>query len=95
MGVFERELFLECWKTLRCLWFCGTKTYHKVLAHPSHPLVVRVDTLEGVYTLHRLGSLLLDHFQKELCLCFSVCVIKQICTSRKGFGLQDVRSGFP
>ena len=32
MGVFEREFFLEFWKTLRCLWFCGTKTYHKVLA---------------------------------------------------------------
>ena len=47
MGVFEREFFLEFWKTLRCLWFCGTKTYHKVLAHPSHPLAIRVDTLRG------------------------------------------------
>ena len=47
MGVFEREFFLEFWKTLRCLWFCGTKTYHKVLAHPSHPLAVRVDTCRG------------------------------------------------
>ena len=26
------------------LW---TKTYHKVLAHPSHPLAVRVDTFRG------------------------------------------------
>ena len=38
--VFEREFFLEFWKTLRCLWFCETKTYHKVVAHPSHPLTV-------------------------------------------------------
>ena len=81
MGVFEREFFLEFWKTLRCLWFCGIKTYHKVLAHPSHPLVVCVDTFRGRFTLHRLGSLLLDHFQKEFCLCFSVYVIKKICTS--------------
>ena len=44
MGVFEREFFLKFLKTLRCLWFCGTKTYHKVLAHPSHPLAVRVDS---------------------------------------------------
>ena len=92
MGVFEREFFLEFWKTLRCLWFYGTKTCHKVLAHPSHPLVVRVDTLEGVCTLHRLGSLLLDRFQKEFCLCFSVCVIKKICINRKGLGVQGVRS---
>ena len=47
MGVFEREFFLEFWKTLRCLWFCGTKTYHKVLAHPYHPLAIRVDTFRG------------------------------------------------
>ena len=46
-AVFKRELFLEFWKTLRCLWFFGTKTYHQVLAHPSHPLVVRVDTFRG------------------------------------------------
>ena len=46
MGIFEREFFLEFWKTLRCLWFCGTKTYHKVLAHPSHPLAVHVDTFK-------------------------------------------------
>ena len=44
MGVFERESFLEFWKTLRCLWFFGTKKYHKVLAHPSHPFSVHVDT---------------------------------------------------
>ena len=49
-------------RTLRCLWFCGTKTFHKVLAHPSHPLAIRVDTFKGVFTLHRLGSLLLDRF---------------------------------
>ena len=59
MGGFERKFFLEFWKTLRCLLFYGTKTYHKVLAHSSHPLVVRVDTLEGVCTLNRLVSLLL------------------------------------
>ena len=47
MGVFEREFFLEFWKTLRYLWFCGTKTYHKVLAHPSHPLAVRMDAFRG------------------------------------------------
>ena len=35
-------------------WFCGTKTYHKVLAHPSHPLVVRVDTFRG--RLHTASS---------------------------------------
>ena len=45
--MFLRELFFEFWKTLRCLWFYGTKTYHKVLAHPSNPLVVRVDTFRG------------------------------------------------
>ena len=95
MDVFERELFLEFWKTLRCLWFCGSKTYHKVLAHPSHPLAVRVDTFRG--RLHIALSWLVvgDHFQKEFCLCFSVCVIKKICTSRKGFSLQEVRYGFP
>ena len=54
MGVCEREFFLEFWKTLRCLWFCGTKTYHKVLAHPSHPLAVRVDTFGG--RLHIVSS---------------------------------------
>ena len=47
MGVFEREFFLEFWKTLRCRWFCRTKTYHKVLEHPSHPLAVHVDTFRG------------------------------------------------
>ena len=47
MGVFEREFFLEFWKTLRCLWFCGIKTYYKVPAHPSHPLSVCVDTFRG------------------------------------------------
>ena len=54
MGVFEKEFFLEFWKTLRCLWFFGTKTYHKVLAHPSHPLAVRVDTFRG--RLHTASS---------------------------------------
>ena len=53
-GVFEREFFLEFWKTLRCLWFCGTKTHHKVLAHPSHPLAIRVDTFRGC--LHTSSS---------------------------------------
>ena len=53
-AVLEREFFLEFWKTLRCLWFCGTKTYHKVLAQPSHPLVVRVDTFRG--HLHTASS---------------------------------------
>ena len=47
VGVFEREFILEFWKTLRCLWFCETKTYHKVLEHPSHPLAVRVGTFKG------------------------------------------------
>ena len=51
---FERELFLEFWKTLRCLRFYGTKTYHKVLAHPSHPLAVHVDTFRG--RLHTASS---------------------------------------
>ena len=60
-GRFERELFFEFWKTLRCLWFCGTKTYHKVLAHPSHLFPVRVDTFGGFCTLRHFGSLLLDH----------------------------------
>ena len=53
-AVFEREFFLEFWKTLRCLLFCGIKTYHKVLAHPSHPLAVRVDTFRG--RLHTASS---------------------------------------
>ena len=69
MGVFEREFFLEFWKTLRCHWFCGSKTYH---IHPIHYLFVWIP-LEGFCTLHRLSSLLLDHFQKELCLCQRVC----------------------
>ena len=47
MGIFEREFFLEFWKTLRCLWFCGINTYHKVLEHPSHALAVCVDTFRG------------------------------------------------
>ena len=54
MGVFERELFLAFSKTLRSLWFCGKKTYHKVLSHPSHPLVVRVYTFRG--SLHTASS---------------------------------------
>ena len=54
MGVFERELFLEFWKTLRCLWIYGTKTYHKVLAHPCHPLAVHVDTFK--WRLHTTSS---------------------------------------
>ena len=58
VGVFEREFFLEFWKTLGCLWFCGTKTYHKVLSHPSHPLAVRVDTFRG--RLHTASSWLVD-----------------------------------
>ena len=53
-AVFEGEFFLEFWKTLRCVLFCGTKTYHKVLAHPSHPLVVHVDTFRG--HLHTTSS---------------------------------------
>ena len=95
MAVFEREFFLEFWKTLRCLWFCGTNTYHKVLAHPSHPLVVRVDTFR--VRLHTASSWLVaaGTFSKGVCSCFNMCVIKQICTSRKGFCLQEVRSGFP
>ena len=44
---FRENFFLEFWKTLKCLWFCGTKTYHKVLSHLSHPLAVRVDTFRG------------------------------------------------
>ena len=51
---FEREFFLDVWKTLRCFWFYGTKTYHKVLAHPSHPLAVHVDTFRG--RLHTASS---------------------------------------
>ena len=53
-AVFERELFLEFWKTLRCLWIFWTKTYHKVLAHPSHPLAICVDTFRGC--LHTASS---------------------------------------
>ena len=49
--LFERELFLEIWKILRCLWFCGTKTYHKVLPHPSHPLAVPMDTFRGRFSI--------------------------------------------
>ena len=52
--VFETEFFLEFWKTLRCLRFFGTKTYHKVLAHQSHPLAVCVDTFCG--RLHTASS---------------------------------------
>ena len=54
MGVFEREFFLEFWKTLMFLYFCGTKTHHKVLADPSHPLAIRVDTFRG--RLHTASS---------------------------------------
>ena len=57
MDVFEREFFLEFLNTLKCLWFCGTKTYHKVLAHSSHPLAVRVDTFRG--RLHTASSWLI------------------------------------
>ena len=54
MGGFLEIIFLKFWKTLRCLWFCGTKTYHKVLAHPSQPLAVHVDTFRG--RLHTASS---------------------------------------
>ena len=54
MGFLERDFFLEFWNTQRCLWFCGTKPYNKVLAHPSHPLVVHVDTFRG--RLHTTSS---------------------------------------
>ena len=47
MGIFEREFFLKFCKTLMCHFFCETKTYHKVIAHPSQPLVVHVDTFRG------------------------------------------------
>ena len=53
-AVFEREFFLEFWKTLRCLWIFGTKTYHRVLAHPSHTLAICVDTFKGC--LHTASS---------------------------------------
>ena len=78
-----------------CLWFCWKKTHHKVLAHPSHPLSIRVDTFRG--RLHTASSWLIAarSFLEGVRLCFSVCVIKQICTLRKGFGLQEVRFGFP
>ena len=36
----------------------GTKAYHKVLAHASHPLAVRVDTFRG--HLHTALSWLVD-----------------------------------
>ena len=74
VGVFDREFFLEFWKTLRCLWFCGIKTYHKVLAHPSHSLVVRVDTFRG--HLHIASSWLVAtrSFPKEVLFVFQrVC----------------------
>ena len=76
MGVFYRELFLEFWKTLRCLSFCGTKTYHKVLAHPSHPLTVHVDTFRG--RLHTTSSWLVatGSFQEEVSFVFQ-CVCDQ------------------
>ena len=40
-----------------CLWFCGIKTNHKVLEHPSHPLAIRVDTFRG--RLHTASSWLI------------------------------------
>ena len=69
-AVFERELFLELWKTLRYLLFCGTKTYHKVLAHPSHPLAVHVDAFRG--RLHTASSLLVaaGSFPEEVMFVF-------------------------
>ena len=55
---------------LRCLLFCGTKTYHKVLARPSHPVVVRVDTFRG--RLHTTSSWLVD--VGSFLVCVSTCV---------------------
>ena len=74
--VFKREFFLEFWKTLRCLWFYGTKTCHKVLAHPSHPLVVRVDIFRG--SLHTASSCLVATglFPEEVLFVFQ-CVCDQ------------------
>ena len=73
-GSFEvgvlREFFLEFRKTLRCLWFCGTKTYHKVLSHPSHPLAVRVDIFRG--RLHTASSWLVA--AESFLVCVSACV---------------------
>ena len=73
MGGFERELFLEFWKTLRCLWFCRTKTYHKVLAHPSHPLAVHVDTFRG--RLHTASSGCCWIISRRSSVCVSACVL--------------------
>ena len=53
MGVFERILFkvLEDTKVSLALW---DKDLSKVLAHPSQPLAIRVDTFRG--RLHTTSS---------------------------------------
>ena len=74
MGVFERELCLEFWKTLRCLWFCGTKTYHKVLEDPSHPLVIRVDIFRGRWHTASSWLIVVGSFPKGFLFMFQrVC----------------------
>ena len=69
-AIFEREFFLEFWKTLRCLWFCGTKTYHKVVAHPSHPLAVRVDTFRGCLHIASPWLVIAGSFQEGVLFVF-------------------------
>ena len=74
MGVFEREFLFRVWKTLRCLWFCGTKTYHKVLAHPSHPLSVCVDTFRGRLHTALSWPVAAGSFLEGVFFCVSACV---------------------
>ena len=50
--------------------FCGTKTYHKVLAHSSHPLAIRVDTFRG--RLYNASSWLVATGSFPVCV--SACV---------------------
>ena len=87
MGVFEREFFLEFWKTLKCLWFCWKKTYHKVLVHPSHPLAICVDIFRGRLHIASSWLVVVGLFPEGVLFVFQCVCDQQICTSRKGFGL--------
>ena len=53
-AVLRENSFSVLEDTKVSFWFCGTKTCHKVLAHPSHPLAVRVNTFRG--RLHTASS---------------------------------------
>ena len=93
--IYKREVFLEFWKTLRCLWFCGTKTYHKVLEHPSHPLSIHVDTFRGRLNTASSWLVAVGYFSEGVLFVFQ-CVCDQAnLLYLKIFDLQEVRSGFP